>query len=89
MGGTMNLRPSRARLKTAATSAPGAGALRTTAAPESPPALRPWARERVDEPDHCDGNCFPPVAARTPPLGGLALSGILIDGPDSTRARLE
>ena len=61
MGGIMDLRPFRARPKTAATSAPGAGALRIAAASESPPALRPRARERVDEPDHCDGRCSRPL----------------------------
>src|SRR5215204_4165535 len=57
---------------TAATTAPGAGALRITDAPAC-------YRRRTDEPD-------PIARTRSPPFGGLALSGILIDRPDSTRA---
>jgi len=44
VGGIMSPRPFRARLKTAATSAPGAGALRITAAPASSEPLGPDAR---------------------------------------------
>jgi len=62
------------RPTTAATSAPGAGALRITAAPACD-------RRRFDEP----GRFLNPA----PPSGGLALSGILIDRPDSTRAGQE
>jgi len=57
---------------TAATTAPGADALRITDAPAC-------NRRRTDEPD-------PIARTRSPPFGGLALSGILIDRPDSTRA---
>jgi len=42
----MSLRPFRARLKTAATSAPGAGALRITAAADAPGPLGPDTRSR-------------------------------------------